>query len=211
MRQLDAGLRLHVLEDQVIQRSDAHAAVGQRLVARLARQCDQLIDAVDTQVLARHEHHHRIGHRVHQAKVFRLQLDRGIRQWRQDHLVGRTLEYVVAVGGRRQNLLRGQRPADTAQVLDQHLRPTRRVRDHQIDRLGRVTLRGDQAGAERQTGRQDQGPQKHETGHGELLEGRARRPGRVDEANVKAAKYKVQCIVLSIRMSLKHSHHSARP
>ena len=185
-------VRLHVLEDQVVERADAHAAVGQRLVGRLARQRDQFVDAVDRQVLARDEHHHRVGHRVHEAEVLGLQLHRGVGQRRQDHLVGRALEDVVAVGRRRQHLLRGHRAADAAEVLHQHLlaqllaerdvedardgvrRAARRVGDHQVDRLGRVGLRERRAGAEQQAGRP--GPATGRSwnfGHGNSLEGAA--------------------------------------
>ena len=159
MLQLDAGGSLHVLEDQVVERADAHAAIGRRLVGRLARQGDQFVDAVDRQILAGDEHHHGIGHRMHQTEVLRLQLHCRIGQRRQDHLVGRTLEEVVAVGRRGQHLLRRQRAADTAQVFHQHLlaqlfaerveedardrigRAARRTRNHQVDQLGRVALR----------------------------------------------------------------------
>jgi hypothetical protein len=168
--QLDAGGLLHILEDEVVERADAHAAIGQRPVGRLACQRDQLVHVFHAEVGTGHEHHHRVGHRMHEAEVLGPDLDRGVGQRREDHLVGRTLEDVVAVGRCAEHLLRRQRTADAPEVLDDDLlaeilahrrvhdardrvrRAAGRIRDHQVDGLGRIRLRPCGAAGEREAG-----------------------------------------------------------
>ena len=111
---------LHVLEDQVVERADAHAAVAQRLVGRTCgparsarRRCSPAGPCASTNTITASA----TGCTRRKSSAFSLH--RGVGQRRQDHLVGRALEDVVAVGRRRQHLLRGERAADAAQVLDQ--------------------------------------------------------------------------------------------
>ncbi|MNT10229.1 hypothetical protein D3C72_1450480 [compost metagenome] len=122
----------------MVQRADTHAAVRQRLVGRLARQRNEFVDAVGRQVLAGDEDHHRLGHRVHHAEVFGLELHGRIGQRRKDDLVGRALEEVVAVGRRGQHLLRGHGAAHAAQVLHDHLLAQRLAQRHGEDARGGV-------------------------------------------------------------------------
>jgi hypothetical protein len=173
-----------MLAQHVVERPDSHAAIGQRLAlgGGLLRQRRQFVDVVRAQLLARQHRHRERPDDLHHPEILRLVLHRLQGHRRQDQLVGRALVEQVPVRRRGQHLLRRQRAAHAAEVLDDHLlaerlrqgalhdprnrvrQAARRVRDHQVHLLARVGLR--------QGGRASQA-QAREQGQGAVVEGLA--------------------------------------
>lgn len=162
----DASALGQVFAQDVIEaaRSDRGEGDGLAFLGHLARVVEELVDAVDGQVLARQEGDLRGRDHLHQAEVLALELDGRDRQRRQDQLVGRALEQQMPVGRGVERLGRGDGTAGAAQVLDDHglaellaQRVVDGARDHvrdaagrvghqQRDRLGRKALRHQAAG-----------------------------------------------------------------
>ena len=107
-------------EGPVHRRGETQPVRQSRSAGRVEPERDQFVGAVGGQVGARHDHQRRHADHLHQPEILALELDGGVGDGREDQLVGRALEQVIAVGLGRQHLLRAQRAADAAQVLHQH-------------------------------------------------------------------------------------------